>query len=109
MLSLVGGAILTSTVAYGGACSVIANSRSGAFDAVQTGDKESAVISRFGTQPSVREQQGKLFARYATRPCSEPCVQRLWFENRLGFDTEAWSVELDRSGQVIKKVHWVSP
>lgn len=96
-------------VIYVGACSVVTNSRSGAFDAVKTGDTESVVISRFGTEPKVREQQGRLFARYATRPCSDPCVQRLWFENRLAFDTEAWSVEMDRNERVVEKAHWVSP
>jgi hypothetical protein len=37
------------------------------------------------------------------------CVERLWFENRLGLDIEAWSIELDRGSRVVHKAHWVSP
>lgn len=50
-----------------------------------------------------------LFARYASQPCGGDCAERLWFENRLSLDTEAWSVELDKSGRVIKKSRWISP
>ncbi len=97
------------TGAYIGSCAYIDSRRSKAFDAVQVGDTEGTVIGLFRAQPTVREQQGHLFRRYATRPCTAPCMQRLWYENRLGFDTEAWSVELDSSGHVLKKAHWVSP
>lgn len=92
-----------------GACSYKSHARNSAFDAVQIGDAEASVIDRFGTQPSVREKPGMLFARYASQPCGGDCAERLWFENRLSLDTEAWSVELDKSGRVIKKSRWISP
>jgi hypothetical protein len=90
-------------------CSFIASSRGKAFDAVQIGDSESSVVARFGSAPSVREKQGVLFARYASKPCMSPCFERLWFENRRQFDIEAWSIEIDQSAHVVDKAHWVSP
>jgi hypothetical protein len=102
-------AITAILVAYIGGCSLISSSRNKAFEAVQIGDTEASVVARFGASPSVREKQGTLFARYASQPCMGSCVERLWFENRLTFDTEAWSVELDRSAHVVHKAHWVSP
>lgn len=92
-----------------GACSYKSHARNSAFDAMQIGDTEASVIDRFGTQPSVREKPGMSFARYASQPCGGDCAERLWFENRLSLDTEAWSVELDKSGRVIKKSRWISP
>lgn len=92
-----------------GSCTYVSHVRNRAFESVQVGDAESKVIDLFGVQPSVREKPGALFARYATAPCTEPCAERLWFENRLSLDIEAWSVELDRDRRVIKKSRWVSP
>jgi|SRR5258708_33024547 len=102
-------AVIVVLVSYIARCSFIASSRGKAFDAVQIGDTESSVVARFGSAPSVREKQGTLFARYASKPCTSPCFERLWFENRLQFDIEAWSVEIDQSAHVVDKAHWVSP
>lgn len=109
MLTVVLLVIGTAIAASIGACSLKSHSRNSAFEAIQAGDTEATVIARFGTQPSVRERSGKLFARYASQPCEGECVERLWFENRLSFDTEAWSVELDAARRVLKKSRWVSP
>lgn len=92
-----------------GVCSYKSYVRNSAFDAVQVGDTEASVVARFGTQPSVREKPGALFSRYASQPCGGECTERLWFENRLSLDTEAWSVELDKNHRVIKKSRWLSP
>jgi hypothetical protein len=79
-----------------------------AFNSVKIGDTEDFVISLFGN-PSVREGPMKLFARYASSNCQLPCVERLWFENRLALDIEAWSISLGRDGRIAEKYHWVSP
>lgn len=100
---------IIALAAYIARCSFITNSRNKAFEAVQIGDTEASVIARFGAAPSVRENQGTLFARYASKPCVSPCFERLWFENRLQLDIEAWSVEIDRGAHVVDKAHWVSP
>jgi hypothetical protein len=102
-------AIIAVLASYIGRCAFITGNRNKAFDAVQIGDTEANVIARFGTAPSVRERQGVLFARYASQSCMNPCVERLWFENRLAFDIEAWSVEFDRGARVVQKTHWSSP
>lgn len=101
--------VLGAAVAgYIGVCSYNSHVRNAAFDAVQVGDTEVAVLALFGARPSVRERPGALFSRYASQPCLD-CAERIWFENRLSFDTEAWSVELDRNRRVIRKSRWVSP
>jgi hypothetical protein len=103
---LVIGALISAGI---GSCTFVSHSRNGAFEAVQIGDSERRILDLFGVQPSVREKPSALFSRYASAPCEAPCVERLWFENRLSLDIEAWSVELDKDGRVIKKSHWVSP
>lgn len=94
---------------YIGGCEFVSHAKNKAFDLVQVGDMESTVVGLFGATPIVREKPGVLFFRYATHPCSSPCTERLWFENRFSLDTEAWSVEMDQNGRVIKKSRWVSP
>ena len=101
--------VTLAIVSYAGACSAISGSRNKAFEAIQVGDTESKVIDRFGTAPSARETPAALFSRYASQACTGSCIERLWFENRLTFDTEAWSVELDQTAHVVHKAHWVSP
>ncbi|GJI96559.1 hypothetical protein RugamoR57_32770 [Duganella caerulea] len=101
--------ISAAIVASVGLCAFKSHSRNAAFDAVRVGDTEAAVIARFGAQPSVREKAGALFARYASQPCDGSCVERLWFENSLSLDTEAWSVALDKDRRVVGKSRWVSP
>lgn len=101
--------VAAAVVGSVGACSYKSHARNSAFDAVQIGDTEASVINRFGTQPSVRERPDVSFSRYASQPCGGDCAERLWFENRLSIDTEAWSVELDKRSRVIKKSRWVSP
>ena len=78
-----------------------------AFDQVSVGDTEASALVMLGA-PSVREVPGKPFLRYATTPCQSPCVERLWFENRLLLDIEAWSVEVDARHTIVSRAHWVS-
>ncbi len=82
--------------------------REAAFNQTSIGDNHMDVVSRFGP-PSATDGEGQTFARYATEQCKPPCHKRLWFENRLFLDVEAWSVSFDSNGRVIGKYHWVSP
>jgi hypothetical protein len=102
------GAIVALTAAYGATAAYIKVKRQEAFDAVKIGDTADAVIEKFG-DPSVREGPDTKFSRYASSACTPPCVERLWFENRLLFDMEAWSVSIGSDGKVVEKRHWVSP
>ena len=77
-------------------------------DTIEFGDTEAAVIAKMGI-PSVKESKETPFYRYATNGCAPPCVYRLWFENRLALDLEAWSISLGTDGRVVGKYHWVSP
>ncbi|WP_445659116.1 hypothetical protein [Achromobacter sp. NCFB-sbj8-Ac1-l] len=91
------------------ACGLRARTFNAAFDKLEPGDSEATVLQLFGAQPSVREAPGQPFFRYASDACKGACAARLWFENRLSLDTQAWSVEFDRDGRLIKKSRWISP
>ena len=95
-------------ISYVATSAYVGMKRRTAYDAIKVGDPASFVITQFG-QPSVREEPEHPFFRYATSKCQSPCVERLWFENRLALDTEAWSVSLGSDGTVVEKYHWVSP
>lgn len=94
---------------YVSTCSVISSRLGRGFESVTTGQTEQQVVDAMG-QPSVREKSGgPPFRRYTAYACEAPCAERLWFENRLGMDLDAWSVELSADGRVVKKSRWVSP
>jgi hypothetical protein len=93
---------------YAAACVYVRTKRQEAFNAINVGDTAASVVARFGN-PSVRETPEELFSRYASTKCQFPCAERMWFENRLTFDLEAWSVSIGTNGRVIEKYHWVSP
>lgn len=101
-------AVLAVPILYISSCTITSLIRNRAFDAVTIGDTAESVIRKMG-EPSVRETPGNLFSRYAAKQCAAPCVDRLWYENRLTLDTEAWSIELDDNGRVIDKARWISP
>ncbi len=95
-------------ILYFAACSYVSASKSKAYESINIGDSEEDVVRILG-RPSVREKPDAQFTRYSSNPCRGECRQRLWFENRLSFDTEAWSIELDSSKRVIYKARWHSP
>jgi hypothetical protein len=97
-----------SLLLYAGACVYIKIKRQAAYDAVKIGDTAGSVIAQLGS-PSVKETSDKLFSRYASSKCQSPCTERWWFENRLAFDIEAWSVSIGNDGTVVGKDHWLSP
>jgi hypothetical protein len=102
------GGVLAVVFLYLATCIYIRTQCQHAFNSIDLGDTEDSVVARFGN-PSVREDPEKLFSRYASTKCQAPCVERLWFENRMALDLEAWSVSLGSDGKVVEKYHWVSP
>ncbi|MEQ7665632.1 hypothetical protein ABQG29_20650, partial [Xanthomonas nasturtii] len=100
--------LVCGAVIYLATCSGLSASKSHAFEVIKHGDSREAVVDALGV-PDVRELPGKLFARYASKPCEGSCKERLWFENKLSLGIEAWSVELDQDDHVIDKAHWHSP
>lgn len=95
-------------VGYVTACSWVSHRGESAMAQIADGDSEAKVIALFGA-PTVREQQGAGYHRYVNDACTAPCVERLWFENRLSVVDEAWFVALDKDGRVLKAAHLVSP
>jgi hypothetical protein len=75
---------------------------------VQEGDTEEKVVVLFGP-PNTRELQGTGYRRYVNDVCTDPCFERLWFENRLSIVDEAWFVALDKDRHVLKATHLISP
>ena len=99
--------LLGGACAYVATCSVISTTRSRAFESIKVGDSRAGVVRTLG-EPSFVELSNRPFTRYATGPCAN-CNARLWFENRLSLDTEAWSIELDDHDRVTHKAAWHSP
>lgn len=90
-------------------CTAVNAKRASGFENVKAGNTIQQVLADLGS-PSVREKSGGApFVRYASKPCTDPCAQRFWYENRLTMDTEAWSVDFNANGREIDKYHWVSP
>jgi hypothetical protein len=104
---MIGGAVAVAFL-YLAACMYVRTKRQDAFNSINLGDAENSVVARFGN-PSVREGPENLFSRYSSTKCQAPCIERLWFENRIVFDLEAWSVSLGSDRKVVEKYHWVSP
>lgn len=102
-------ALVALPILYLSSCSYISSKRNKAFNSVEIGANEKSIVDAFAGAPSLRETSKEVFARYASRPCRAPCAERLWYENRLSFDIEAWSFEMDESGRVISKDKWMSP
>lgn len=95
-------------VFYLGTCSVVAYRIDSKFKSIEVGNTQADVLRTMGP-PSYSEKPDNLYRRFAASPCAGDCLLRLWYENRLDIDTEAWSIEFDSNGVVIKKTHWVSP
>jgi hypothetical protein len=102
------GGVVAVALLYVATCLYVRAKRQEAFNSVSVGDMATSVVARLGT-PSVREGPEELFPRYTSSGCRSPCVERLWFENRLALDLEAWSVSIGSDGRVVEKYHWVSP
>lgn len=102
-------AVVLVPILYVSTCSVISTRRAEGFAAVNFGDTKIQVLRALGTPSVLERADGKYFSRYGAKACIAPCTERFWFENRMTLDSEAWSVEFDNSGRVIKKSHWVSP
>ncbi len=105
------GAILifsTTVICYVPASIYISHQRDKAFDEVKLGDERNQVVALFESS-FISENKDSPFSRYTSSACVEPCRERLWFENRLTLDTEAWSVEFGNDLRVIEKTRWSSP
>lgn len=103
------GLLVASPLMYVASCSCLSHSRGAAFDAVADGDTKHTVVSKIGLTYRVEMADGEPFLRYASKVCTAPCVERWWIENRMAFDTEAWSIEFGSDGRVLRKVEWSSP
>ncbi len=92
-----------SPVLYLSTCSYISHMSEQGFELIEVGDSEEIVVNKLG-EPSLRENLGSQpFYRYASQGCLPPCIERWWYENRMSFDTEAWSVEYGSEKRIIKK------
>lgn len=102
------GLVVAGVATYVASCSIIGNSRDKAFDSINIGDTRAQVIQKFAA-PYFSEPESQKYLRYTGLKCQSPCAARLWFENRMSLDMEAWSIEFNASGNVIKKSRLQSP
>jgi len=101
--------IVLLPVLYVSSCSIIASHTQREFDAIHVGSTKQQVVDAMG-DPSVLEgSSGPPFRRYTAYACAGACVERFWYENRMGMDIEAWSVAFDANGTVIETSHLTSP
>lgn len=100
--------VVAGPLVYVSSCSYLSHARQIAFESVEDGESKESVSQKLGSY-TVETALGPPFLRYASRACVAPCAERWWLENRMAFDTEAWSVEFDKDGHVIRKVEWTSP
>ncbi len=108
ILSLVFRASIVLIVLYPASCSFISYKKNSAYKKINIGDQKENVIKLIGNYSKV-DNLHDFYKKYSSQPCVAPCFQRLWFENPLGIDIQAWSVSLNIEGKVISKYHWVSP
>lgn len=105
----IAGLIAISTpILFFSACSYVSHKGNAAFDSTLMGDSSASVVRKFDMS-YVTQIKGTNFSRYTADACEGQCAKRLWFENKLSFDIEAWSIDLDEKGHVVAKYHWVSP
>ncbi|MGN6320334.1 MAG: hypothetical protein ACTHNE_01290 [Dyella sp.] len=107
-VKIVVGLIVVIPLLYIGSCSAVSHQRERGFDQVKEGDTEQHVIQVMG-QPTDRETPSYRLAKYGAPECAAPCVQRLWYSNKMSLIGEAWSVELDGAGKVVHTAHLTSP
>ena len=100
--------LVGAPVLYISSCTWIKHSRTFSFESVNIGESLTETISKMGT-PSHIDSGSEYFARYIDWPCKGPKCKRLWYENRLFLDIEAWAIQTDSAGHVIAKDHIVSP
>jgi hypothetical protein len=96
-------------VLYISSCTVIAQVHDHDFAHVKVGDTEPHVIAAMGS-PSDEERAGsRRVPQYGAPECASPCVRRLWYLNRLSLVGEAWEIDLDGQGRVVRAASIASP
>jgi hypothetical protein len=106
---IIGGVIVLIPLLYFTSCSVVSYQNANAFEHVKVGDTEQQVISAMGKPKDREAAAGQRRLKYGMAACTAPCAQRLWYPNGMSLAGEAWSVELDASGHVVKTDHITSP
>jgi hypothetical protein len=109
VVKVVVAAIVLAPMIYITSCSAISHVHDRDFAYVKEGDMASQVIAVMG-QPSDREWSGgRRVPAYGAPECTKPCVQRLWYLNRLSLVGEAWMIEFDANGRVKRTAYIESP
>jgi hypothetical protein len=84
--------VLVALMSLFASCSYISHKRNTVFDAITPGDTREKVISAFEAT-FVSKAMGNAYSKYDNTGCQSPCVERLWFENIMSMDIEAWSID----------------
>jgi hypothetical protein len=96
-------------VLYISSCTVISHVHDHDFVHVKVGDMEPQVMATMGSPSDEERAGGRRVPRYGAPNCTSPCVRRLWYLNRLSLVGEAWMIELDGQGRVVRTAYIESP
>lgn len=105
----VAGSVVLTPFLYVASCSIISHVHEHDFAQVKEGDVEAQVITTMGEPSDEERTGGRSVPQYGAPECTSPCVQRLWYLNRLSIVGEAWAIELDERGRVVRTVFIESP
>lgn len=95
--------------AYITSCSVISQVHDRDFARVKEGDQRARVIAIMGEPSDTEAVGGRRVPQYGVQECKAPCAERLWYLNRLSLVGEAWAIELDGRGRVVRTAFIESP
>lgn len=109
VVQLVVWVVVMLPVLYISSCTVISHVHDHDFVHVKVGDTEPQVMAAMGSPSDEEKAGGRCVPQYGAPECVSPCVQRLWYLNRLSLVGEAWMIELDGQGRVVQTAYVVSP
>ena len=109
VVQLVVGVVVMLPVLYISSCTAISHVHDHDFVHVKVGDTEPQVIAAMGSPFDEEKAGGRRVPQYGAPDCTRPCVWRLWYLNRLSLVGEAWMIELDEQGRVVRTAYIESP
>jgi hypothetical protein len=108
-LKILAGALVGIPLLYIASCSVISQVHDHDFDRVKERDQKAQVIAIIGDPSDTEIAGGRRVPQYGAQECRAPCAERLWYLNRLSLVGEAWAIELDGRGKVVRTIFVESP
>jgi hypothetical protein len=101
------GAVAVALCVYAGLFVYENHRYASAFADTRLGDLPEIVSDRFGVPPNTEFPHSSYFMGFTRFPCSQPCAQRLWWEDPARvFRSQAYYFEFDVNRHLIRKTHY---